>query len=79
VTGASGTVCQSVERYLGGQLKGAAPFREGQEHGHGDIVSSTDLAKGEYGKAEVGRLREEAEMLRQQLDQVAGRLSQFGQ
>jgi predicted Fe-Mo cluster-binding NifX family protein len=74
VTGAYGTVRQSVERYLGGQLKGAAPCKESQEHGHGDLP-----VEGKYEKDELGRLREEAEMLRRQLDEVAGRLSQFGQ
>jgi predicted Fe-Mo cluster-binding NifX family protein len=79
VTGAYGTVRQSVERYLGGELRGAAPCKESQEHGQGDVVSSTDLAKREYEKDELGRLREEAEMLRQQLDEVASQLSQLGQ
>jgi predicted Fe-Mo cluster-binding NifX family protein len=79
VTGAYGTVRQSVERYLGGELRGAAPCKESQEHGHGDVVSSTDLAQGEYEKDELGRLREEAEMLRWQLEEVTGRLSRFGQ
>jgi predicted Fe-Mo cluster-binding NifX family protein len=83
VTGASGTVRQSVELYLGGELKGAAPCKESQEHGHttpqrsevgGDIP-----ADGQYEKDELGRLREEAEALHRQLDEVAGRLSQFGQ
>ena len=69
VTGAYGTVRQSVERYLGGELKGAAPCKESQEHGHGDLP-----AEGEYEKDELGRLREEAEMLRQQLDDVEGKL-----
>ncbi len=78
VTGAYGTVHQSVERYLGGQLKGAAPCKESREHGHGDIVSSKDLAEGEYEKDEVGRLKEEADMLRQQLDEVEGRLDRIG-
>ncbi len=83
VTGAYGTVRQSVERYLGGQLKGAAPCKESQEHGHSIPERSGvggDLpAEGEYEKDELGQLREEAEMLRQQLDKVAGRLSRFGQ
>jgi predicted Fe-Mo cluster-binding NifX family protein len=79
VTGAYGTVRQSVERYLGGQLKGAAPCKESQEHGHGDLVSPKDPAEGEYEKDELGRLREEAEALRHQLDEVADRLSRFGQ
>jgi predicted Fe-Mo cluster-binding NifX family protein len=74
VTGAYGTVRQSVERYLGGELKGAAPCKESQEHGHGELP-----AEGEYEKDELGRLREEAEMLRQQLDEVTGRLRRFGQ
>jgi predicted Fe-Mo cluster-binding NifX family protein len=72
VTGAHGTVRQSVERYLGGQLKGAAPCKESEEHGHGDIP-----AQGEYEKDELGRLREEAEMLRQQLEQVTGQLDKM--
>ena len=71
VTGAYGTVRQSVERYLGGQLKGAAPCKESQEHGHG----APD--EGEYEKDELGRLREEAEALRQQLDQVADQLDRL--
>lgn len=73
VTGAYGTVRQSVERYRGGQLKGAAPCKESQEHGHGLP------AEGEYEKGELGRLREEAEMLRQQLEEAAGWLGRFGQ
>jgi predicted Fe-Mo cluster-binding NifX family protein len=74
VTGAYGTVRQSVERYLEGELKGAAPCKESQEHGHGDLP-----AEGEYEKDELGRLREEAEMLRQQIDEMTDRLNQFGQ
>lgn len=70
VTGAYGTVRQSVERYLGGELQGALPCKESQEHGHGD-------AEGEYEEDELGRLREEAEMLRQQLEDVAGRLDRL--
>jgi predicted Fe-Mo cluster-binding NifX family protein len=77
VTGAYGTVRQSVERYLGGQLKGAAPCKESEEHGHGDIVSSKDPAQGEYEKDELGRLKEEADMLRQQLEEVEGKLSRM--
>jgi predicted Fe-Mo cluster-binding NifX family protein len=69
VTGAYGTVRQSVERYLGGELKGAAPCKESQEHGHGDLP-----AEGEYEQDELGRLREEAEMLHRQIDEVTRRL-----
>jgi predicted Fe-Mo cluster-binding NifX family protein len=78
VTGAYGTVRQSVERYLGGQLKGAAPCDESRQHGHGDTVSTSELAEAGYEKDELGRLREEAAMLQRQLDEVAGRLSQLG-
>jgi predicted Fe-Mo cluster-binding NifX family protein len=35
-TGATGTVRQSLERYLGGDLAGAAPCKESVEHGHGE-------------------------------------------
>jgi len=34
-TGASGTVRQSLENYLGGKLKEAAPCDESVAHGHG--------------------------------------------
>lgn len=70
VTGAYGTVRQSVERYLGGQLGGAAPCKESQEHGHDDILAVTV-----YEKDELGRLREEAEMLRRQLEEVEDKLN----
>jgi len=69
VTGAYGTVRQSVERYLGGELKGAAPCKESQDHGHGNLP-----AEGEYEQDELGRLREEAEMLHRQIDEVTRRL-----
>jgi predicted Fe-Mo cluster-binding NifX family protein len=70
VTGAAGTVRQSLERYLGGGLHGAAPCRESVEHAHEHDV-------GGYEKDEVGRLREEAEMLRQQLDEATARLDKM--
>jgi predicted Fe-Mo cluster-binding NifX family protein len=70
VTAASGTVRHALERYLGGQLQGAQPCRESQEH-------AAAPAEGEYEKDEVGRLREEAEMLRDQLDEVMGRLDKL--
>jgi predicted Fe-Mo cluster-binding NifX family protein len=69
VTGAYGTVRQSVERYLGGELRGAAPCKESEEHGHGLP------AAGQVERDDLGRLREEAEMLRRQLDEVADRLA----
>jgi len=36
VTGAAGTVGQSVARYLSGDLTGKAPCAESEEQGHGD-------------------------------------------
>ncbi|MBM4430737.1 MAG: dinitrogenase iron-molybdenum cofactor biosynthesis protein [Chloroflexi bacterium] len=72
VTGAIGTVRQSLERYLGGQLRGAAPCLESQEHGHGDLP-----AEGEFEKDEIGRLKEEADMLRKQLEETAKRLREL--
>jgi predicted Fe-Mo cluster-binding NifX family protein len=79
VTGAYGTVRQSLERYLGGQLRGAAPCKESQEHGHGELPASEELTGGVYEKDELGRLKEEADMLRQQLAEVSRRLGQLGQ
>jgi predicted Fe-Mo cluster-binding NifX family protein len=70
VTGAAGTIRQSVESYLGGGLEGAAPCRESVEHGH-------EHGDGAYEKDELGRLREEAEMLRRQLDEATVRLDQL--
>jgi hypothetical protein len=69
---------RTVERYLGGQLKGAAPCRESQAHGHGSLVSSPDVGETEYEQDERGRLCEEAEMLRRQLDEVTSRLQRLG-
>lgn len=77
VTGAYGTVRQSLERYLDGQLQGAEPCKESQQHHHqhGHALP----AEGAYEKDEVGRLREEAEMLRQQLEEVTDRLEQLSE
>jgi predicted Fe-Mo cluster-binding NifX family protein len=77
VTGAYGTVRQSVERYLGGQLKGAQPCKESEEHGHGGVVSAKHLTGGEYEEDELGRLREEADLLRRQLDEIEARLGEM--
>jgi predicted Fe-Mo cluster-binding NifX family protein len=73
VTGAYGTVRQAVERYLGGQLKGAAPCQDSEEHGHGTLP-----AGGGYEKDELGRLMEEARMLRRQMEEAEGKLDQLG-
>ena len=75
LTGAAGTVRQSLERYLGGALEGAAPCRESVEHAHEhDDGAPGERDAGGYEKDEIGRLREEAEMLRQQLHDVTTRL-----
>ena len=73
VTGASGTVRRALELYLGGQLRGVQPCRESIEHAHHEELPTA----GEYEQDEVGRLREEAEMLQQQLDEVMARLDQL--
>jgi predicted Fe-Mo cluster-binding NifX family protein len=70
VTGATGSVRHALEQYLGGTLQGAAPCRESVEHAHEEFS-----AEGEYEQGEVGRLREEAEMLQQQLTEVIERLN----
>jgi predicted Fe-Mo cluster-binding NifX family protein len=88
VSGASGTVRRALELYLGGQLRGVQPCRESIEHAHEEIPTlqqpfdraqdkARDTAAGEYEKDEVGRLREEAEMLQQQLDEVMTRLNKL--
>ncbi len=64
VSGASGTVRYALERYLGGELRGVQPCRESIEHGGCE-------------QDEVGRLREEAEMLHRQLDEVIARLDKL--
>jgi predicted Fe-Mo cluster-binding NifX family protein len=84
VSGASGTVRRTLELYLGGQLRGVQPCRESIEHGHEEILAlgqpfdgAQDTAAGEYEQDEVGRLREEATMLQQQLDEVMARLGKL--
>lgn len=72
-TGAYGTVRQSLEKYLRGQIKGAAPCKESEEHGHGELP-----ADGAYEQDELGRLREEAEMLLRQMDEVERKLNPKG-
>jgi ribosomal protein S2 len=66
-------VRQALQRYLGGTLSGAAPCRESVEHAHQEEHGTS-----KYEKDEVGRLREEAEMLQQQLGEVMARLDRLG-
>ncbi len=72
VTGASGTVRVSLARYLGGQLKGAAPCAVSESHRQLDLPT-----EGAYEKDELGRLKEEAEMLQRQLDETVARLDRL--
>lgn len=72
VTGAAGSVRHALEQYLGGALEGAAPCRESVEHEHEHEHHEGEAA--EYEEDAVGRLREEAQMLQQQLDEVMRRL-----
>ena len=67
-TGASGTVRHALTQYLGGGLREAQPCRESIAHAYEGAHT------GEYEKDEVGRLREETEVLQQQLAQVMRRL-----
>jgi predicted Fe-Mo cluster-binding NifX family protein len=72
VTGASGTVRHTLEQYMGGALQGAAPCRESVAHGHEEAAGGSA-----YEEDEAGRLREEIEMLRQQLDRAMERLDKL--
>jgi len=67
VTGASGTVRHALEQYLGGELRGAEPCAVSVAH-----------APEEYEEDDVGRLREEAKVLRQQLNETMARLDKLG-
>jgi predicted Fe-Mo cluster-binding NifX family protein len=73
-TGASGTVRHALEQYLGGVLRGAAPCRESLAHAHEHAHGDASQDGGVYEKDEVGRLREEIEMLQQQLGEAMRRL-----
>ena len=64
-TGATGTIRHALEQYLAGTLQEAEPRRVSVEHTHEAIIT-----EGEYEKDEAGRLREEVNMLDQQLSEV---------
>ena len=74
VTGASGMVRHALEGYLGGGLRGVQPCRESVEHAHDEPALSR--VEG-YEQDEAGRLREEADMLQQQLAAVVARLDRL--
>ena len=73
VTGAYGSARQALERYLGGGLVGAEPCTESmahqQDHSH---------QKAGYEEDDVGRLKEEVQMLKDQLEEAAKRVSDLG-
>ena len=71
-TGATGTVRRALEQYLGGALQDAQPCRTSTGHDHGE-----PLTQGGYEQGEVGRLREETEMLQQQLSEAMERLEKL--
>jgi len=77
VTGASGTVRHALEQYLGGVLQGAEPCRESTKHAHEDASAEEISTEGEYEEDEAGRLREEVQMLQQQLTKVMERLDRL--
>jgi len=70
-TGASGTVRVALDRYLKGELYEAAACASSEHHHHHDSSG--------YERDELGGVREEAEMLQQQLDEVERRLQKLGQ
>jgi len=70
VTGAAGTVRLALERYLGGELKGAAPCGQSQQH-------QGLPPQGEYERDELGRLKEEIESLQDQVDDALVRLDRM--
>jgi predicted Fe-Mo cluster-binding NifX family protein len=78
VTGAAGSVRHALEQYLGGKLQGAEPCRESIQHAHGEVVAEGahpgQQVQVEYEEDEAGRLREEVQMLQQQLAEVMERL-----
>jgi len=72
VTGATGTVRHALEQYLGGTLLGAEPCSVSIEHSHEEVAAGE-----EYEEDEAGRLREEIEMLQQQLNEAMERLDRL--
>lgn len=72
VTGATGTVRHALAQYLAGALQGAAPCAESISHTHEEHA-----AAGPYEQDTAGRLREEVELLQQQLEEAQARLDQI--
>jgi predicted Fe-Mo cluster-binding NifX family protein len=72
VTGATGTVRQALEQYLGGTLLGAEPCGVSIEHSHEEAAAGD-----EYEEDEAGRLREEIGMLQHQWNEAMERLDRL--
>ena len=72
VAGAYGTVQQAVDAYLSGQLRGAEPCAESKAHMAGDHHSGPA-----YEQDDIGRLREEAELLRAHLREATRRIDEL--
>jgi predicted Fe-Mo cluster-binding NifX family protein len=72
VTGAAGSVRHALQQFLGGALRRAEPCSTSLGHHHAE-----DLLEGETEQDDVGRLREETEMLLQQLAEVTERLDRL--
>jgi predicted Fe-Mo cluster-binding NifX family protein len=74
VTGASGPVAHALEEYLDGRIDGAQPCRESTAHGRHRRQSHVHEA---YEEDEVGRLREEADALEQEILEVQTRIERL--
>ena len=72
VTGASGSVRHALEQYLNGELQGAEPCLTSRGHTRDELP-----AEQQYEQDDVGRLREDASMLQQQLSEVMERLDRL--
>ncbi|NLE75951.1 MAG: dinitrogenase iron-molybdenum cofactor biosynthesis protein [Chloroflexi bacterium] len=72
VTGAVGTVRYAVEQYLGGALSGAEACAHGYDHAAAPAAGDSP-----YERDDVGRLQDEAEMLKRQLDEAQRRLNRL--
>lgn len=75
VTGASGTVRYTLSQFCDGVLEGAEACRESASHAH----EAASPAAPVYEEDEKGRLREEIEMLQQQLDKARAHLDRLAE
>ena len=71
-SGAMGSVRHALERHLAEELQGAEPRSRSLGYDH-----EKPSVEGDYEQDELGRLREDAEMLQQQLSEVMARLNRL--